>query len=376
MKHKLFICAVFFIAITGALHAQLLISEGFDGPEFPPPGWKAEGAVRVDATATAPYTPPYCAMFSNTNDGLISPLLADPGTMTFVHKKDNGNYRFYVQYAYDAENGPWYDFLLTDWEPDLTVNDYPIWAGQDWTVCSIDMTAYSNIYVRWIPQEPPPAAKTFYLDGVEIYQDPTVPVELSSFTGIITPQNYIMLEWITQSETAVSGYYIYKNRANSLSDAERINAFIQATNTSQEASYVFIDSEAMPGYTYYYWLQHIDLSGEYEFHGPVSVHLYNMTPDMPSIPLVTSLQNIYPNPFNPAATISFGLAKASSVEMVIMNVKGQVVRRLVSEYKNAGTYRVRWDGRSDNGTSVSTGVYLVRMSAGSYKSTQKLIMLK
>ncbi|MFO7660646.1 MAG: FlgD immunoglobulin-like domain containing protein, partial [Candidatus Cloacimonadaceae bacterium] len=157
---------------------------------------------------------------------------------------------------------------------------------------------------------------------------------------------------------------------------DRINAFIQATNTSQEASYVFIDSEAMPGYTYYYWLQHIDLSGEYEFHGPVSVHLNNLTPDMPAIPLVTSLQSIYPNPFNPAATISYGLAKASNVELVIMNTRGQVVRRLTSEYKNAGTYRVRWDGRSDSGTAVTTGVYLVRMTAGSYKTTQKLIMLK
>ena len=206
--------------------------------------------------------------------------------------------------------------------------------------------------------------------------DDTVPVELSSFTGIITPQNFIMLEWITQSETNVSGFYLFRNNADNLSDAERINAFIQATNTSQEASYIFVDSEAIPGYTYYYWLQHIDLSGEFEFHGPVSIHLSNTNTVMPAIPLVTSLQSIYPNPFNPTATISYGLSKAAGVELVILNLKGQMVRRLVSEAKNAGSYRVMWDGRNDNGVAAATGVYLVRMRAGSYKETRKLIMLK
>ena len=206
--------------------------------------------------------------------------------------------------------------------------------------------------------------------------DQTLPVELSSFTGIITPQNFIMLEWITQSETNVSGFYLFRNNADNLSDAERINAFIQATNTSQEASYIFVDSEAIPGYTYYYWLQHIDLSGEFEFHGPVSIHLSNTNTVMPAIPLVTSLQSIYPNPFNPTATISYGLSKAAGVELVILNLKGQMVRRLVSEAKNAGSYRVMWDGRNDNGVAAATGVYLVRMRAGSYKETRKLIMLK
>jgi len=206
--------------------------------------------------------------------------------------------------------------------------------------------------------------------------DQTLPVELSSFTGFITPQNYILLQWVTQSETSVSGYYIFRSYANSLNIAERINAFIPATNTSQEASYVFVDSEALPGYTWYYWLQHIEMNGESEFHGPVSVHLINGSTILPTIPLATSLQQIYPNPFNPQTTISYGLAKASNLELIIMNGKGQVVRHLYSGQKNAGNYMIRWDGLNDNGSAVTSGVYYIRMVAEKFSSVRKLVLMK
>ena len=97
----------------------------------------------------------------------------------------------------------------------------------------------------------------------------TLPVELSSFTAVMTAQNYVLLEWVTQSETGVSGYYLFRSLTNNLSGAERINAFITATNTSQETSYVFTDREATPGYLWYYWLQNIDLDGNLDFHGPL-----------------------------------------------------------------------------------------------------------
>ncbi len=205
--------------------------------------------------------------------------------------------------------------------------------------------------------------------------DQTLPVELSSFSALATPQNFSMLSWTTQSETNVSGYYLFRNTSNDLASAERINAFIQAYNTSQETYYSFTDREVTTG-TWFYWLQHIDMNGAFEFHGPVNLTLTGNSGETPIIPMSTSLQNAYPNPFNPNTTVSYGLAKPSAVSLIIYNGKGERIRSLFSGQKSAGIFRVNWDGTSDSGRTVPTGMYFVRMVAGKYSSSIKLILMK
>lgn len=209
-----------------------------------------------------------------------------------------------------------------------------------------------------------------------LYMDPTLPVELSSFTGIATAQNYVKLQWTTQSETSISGYYIFRNRSNNLESAERINSFIDATNTSNEVEYSFTDKEVLIGNTWYYWLQHIEMNGEFEFHGPISVEILDSSSDIPVIPLVTSLQAIYPNPFNAITTIAYGLAKKDITQIVIFNLRGEKIRSLLNTSKNPGSYRINWDGLSDNGRPATSGIYFVKMTAGKYSTTQKIILMK
>jgi len=206
--------------------------------------------------------------------------------------------------------------------------------------------------------------------------DATLPVELSAFTAITTPQNFVQLDWTTQSETNVSGYYLFRNTTNNLSTAERLNAFIAATNTSNETAYSFTDREAAAGYTWYYWLQHNELSGEYEFHGPISVSLTGNSNINPVIPVVTALKSIYPNPFNPDAIIPYDVAKAGKVTLEVYNIKGEKVRSLLSETKNAGRWHLAWNGTNDAGQSCTTGVYYVKMTSGKYSCIRKVVLLK
>jgi hypothetical protein len=219
---------------------------------------------------------------------------------------------------------------------------------------------------------------TFYekLDWTISTTDQTLPVELSSFTGIATPQNYVRLQWTTQSETNVSGYYVFRSLSNELSSAQRINAFVQATNTSQETDYSFIDREAAVGNTWYYWLQHIDMNNQFEFHGPINITLTDNDYEAPIIPLKTSFQKIYPNPFNSTATIGIGLAKSASVNLVIYNTKGEKVRSLYSGQKSAGSFRLNWDGTNDSGRKLPSGIYLIVMKTGNASFSQKLILAK
>ncbi|MFO8145596.1 MAG: choice-of-anchor J domain-containing protein [Candidatus Syntrophosphaera sp.] len=92
--------------------------------------------------------------------------------------------------------------------------------------------------------------------------------------------------------------------------------------------------------------------------------------------LVTQLKGNYPNPFNPETTIRFSLKEAAPVNIGIYNVKGQLVRTLVNAEKTSGNHSVVWNGRDDNGSSVSSGVYFYKMNAGKYSSTRKMILMK
>ena len=92
--------------------------------------------------------------------------------------------------------------------------------------------------------------------------------------------------------------------------------------------------------------------------------------------LADQLFQNYPNPFNPVTAISYAVAHQSSVELTIYNVRGQKVKRLVSETKSPGRYTVNWDGTSDQGTRVASGVYFYRIQIGAYSAVKKMIVLK
>ena len=72
----------------------------------------------------------------------------------------------------------------------------------------------------------------------------------------------------------------------------------------------------------------------------------------------TLLQN-YPNPFNPSTTIEYQIPKAGDVEVNIYNIAGQLIRKIESSFKNAGSYKVVWNSRNDFNQSVASGIYII-----------------
>ena len=90
----------------------------------------------------------------------------------------------------------------------------------------------------------------------------------------------------------------------------------------------------------------------------------------------TALLGNYPNPFNPETTINYCLKDAASVRIEIFNNKGQKVRTLVQETQASGWYKPVWNGEDDNGQAVSSGVYMYRMTAGTFISSKKMILMQ
>ena len=98
--------------------------------------------------------------------------------------------------------------------------------------------------------------------------------------------------------------------------------------------------------------------------------------DILSVPTRYALHQNYPNPFNPVTDILFDLPEAGPVELVIYNLMGQVVKTLVNSELTGGYHKIRWNGLSDKGAPVATGMYFYQISAGSFHATKKMVLLK
>ena len=95
------------------------------------------------------------------------------------------------------------------------------------------------------------------------------------------------------------------------------------------------------------------------------------------IPLITKLNQNFPNPFNPTTTISFSTKQNVKVELVIYNLKGQKVKSFdFAQDDSYGFYSVIWNGKDDNNQPVSSGIYFYRLYTGDYVKTKKMILMK
>ena len=95
-----------------------------------------------------------------------------------------------------------------------------------------------------------------------------------------------------------------------------------------------------------------------------------------TVPEVSGLAPNFPNPFNSATLITYHLSSPGPVQLVIYNVLGQPVRTLVDQSQAAGSYQIRWDVLDQRGVSLSTGIYIARLSYPGGVQTQRLLYLK
>jgi len=97
--------------------------------------------------------------------------------------------------------------------------------------------------------------------------------------------------------------------------------------------------------------------------------------DLPETGSIQLHQNT-PNPFNPTTTISFSIPNESKVDLSIYNIKGQKIKQLISDQLSAGQHSVVWNGKDDNGKSVSSGIYFYKLKTANFEKTKKMILMK
>lgn len=207
-----------------------------------------------------------------------------------------------------------------------------------------------------------------HLDGVYRTAGRTVPVELTSFSAE-TINNNVLLSWVTASEINNNGFEIEKlvgsgqYAAGNPSNWEKIG-FVEGNGTTTETkSYSFIDENVSTG-IYQYRLKQIDFDGTFEYSNVIEIEV-DLTPSQ------YSLEQNYPNPFNPATSINYQIPEDGFVSLKIYDILGNEIQSLVDEHKTTGRYEVNF-----NATSVASGVYKCKLTAGSFVSSKKMLLLK
>lgn len=91
---------------------------------------------------------------------------------------------------------------------------------------------------------------------------------------------------------------------------------------------------------------------------------------------IATLEGNYPNPFNPTTTVKYNMEESANVSIDIYNVKGRKVKTLVNDVQSAGSHTEVWNGSNDNGETVGSGIYFMKMRAGNVESTKKMVLMK
>jgi hypothetical protein len=261
------------------------------------------------------------------------------------------------------------DFL---WTGNFTILSNPT-SDKLQLVSTVDV--YKNCKLAWGDNR---------LDGAGIYaQDinpdgqlgnSVTPVELTSFSANIVNNN-VNLNWITATELNNSGFdierrQVYDPQSLAGNDEWKAIGFVSGHGTTSEShSYSFIDNN-LSTEKYVYRLKQKDFDGTFSYSNEVEVDL--------GLPQSFTLEQNFPNPFNPGTTIKYSIPTVISTEgrnlnvtLKIYDVLGNEIATLVNEEKPTGSYEVNFDAKN-----LSSGIYYCKLQAGSFNQSIKMILLK
>ncbi|MGC9513488.1 MAG: T9SS type A sorting domain-containing protein [Fidelibacterota bacterium] len=207
---------------------------------------------------------------------------------------------------------------------------------------------------------------------------PTTPTNLSIYYYQGNPK----LVWDLSEPSEAAIYDVYRRKgingtfsciASGLSTNEYIDYNISYPSYLNPSSYYYYKIRAQSGDGL---LSSPDYSNTVSIKGSEHIIIEKGSSEtsedcMSNAPESFDIKSNYPNPFNPVTHITFGLPAESSVILTVYTVTGNFVTNLVHDRFSAGYHTVTWDG-----SEYSSGIYLVRLVAGDFMKTQKMVLMK
>jgi hypothetical protein len=290
--------------------------------------------------------------------------------------KDDGGY----------EAGPWHDMTH---------------AETDWQVVSIDLE--NDVLTGWLTGNGTieAASGTVAIDGLQIRCSEDVSVNL--YLDMVTERyNIDPVEVTFDLDMGVQALMEnFDPSADFVDVAGNMNGWgddfdLVLEATGADTMYTITLTDVYPGETLEYKFRingsWSDDTAEFPYGGPARVFL---VPDTDStvfhyyndiaapvgingiaIPTEYALHDNYPNPFNPITNIKYDIPENTHVTIAIYNTLGQHVVDLVNEEQAAGYYHMQWNGLSKQGTPVSSGLYVYRLTTSEFTQSEKMTFLK
>ena len=166
------------------------------------------------------------------------------------------------------------------------------------------------------------------------------------------------------------GHPFWIKTVRSAGTGNQYNAGVTGNGTSQGDVLFTVPSDA-PDQLFYNCQFHSPMTGTFTIEGALGGVTNN-----DALPLTYGLYGIFPNPFNPAATILYGLPEAAEVLLVVYDLRGRELKRLVDGRQEAGYRQIRWNGRDANDREMPSGIYLVRLATDQYSKPIKMVLLR
>ena len=190
------------------------------------------------------------------------------------------------------------------------------------------------------------------------------PVEIMSFTSSINKNN-VTLNWSTAAEFNNQGFDIERSSAGS--DEWIKTGYVTGNGTTTDPKDYTFSDRTNAGH-FKYRLKQIDYNGSVNFH--------NLSGDVVvGLPTAYAVSQNYPNPFNPSTKIDFELPYDSKVSIILYDITGREVAKIVNEQLTAGYHSVQF-----NGANLSSGMYFYRINAdgnnNNFISTKKMVLIR
>lgn len=189
----------------------------------------------------------------------------------------------------------------------------------------------------------------------------TVPVELTTFSGRFA-DNKVILSWTTITETNNYGFEIEKQTPGSWTKI----GFKSGKGTSKERIDYQFDYSTTEA-SLQFRLKQLDTDGSFTYSSILSVELN---------PVTFSVQQNYPNPFNPSTTISYQLPQKGNVSLTVFDLNGREITQIFNGVEEPGKQVKVWNGKSSDGTLVSSGVYFLTIKYQDKVQVKKMVMTK
>ena len=196
--------------------------------------------------------------------------------------------------------------------------------------------------------------------GADQLEPGTGPVSVLITSFNATPRGSVVdVTWDLWSDEVLDRVTLYRRNGSA--------PFAIVASGESETAGKYTDTAVDPGETYHYELVIRTANGS-EFRSAVATATVGRW--------ATDLSRIVPNPFNPQTTIEYTLSERAVVSIEVFDASGQYVLRLDHGERGPGTYRAVWDGRDGAGNALASGVYFVRLTAGTRTFTRKAVLLK